>query len=457
MLRKTTLLVAALSLTAVASAAQGEKRARPSKSADSTAASAAPAPQDSAQRGRRGGRDGATGGAPAATGAAPAVADSGAPAGRGGARGGARGGGRGTGEGGRGQGGGGGPRSSSVVLGATDVFKVSKGPVEATIAVSGDLRAFESANVRTRIDGVIDKVMVREGQTVSAGMVLAKFESSEQEATLRSAEADVAAAKSDAETSTWNAQQSKGLFKVGAIAERDLRLAEQAAEAAKARLAASEARERTASNGVRDTRIAAPFAGTIEKRLVQDGENTPRGTQLFTMVRTATLELAGAIPARSADEVKPGQTVRFTSDGRAFTGRVSRVSPTIDPATRSVAVYVTVPNPKGLLKGNSFATGQLVTQTVGDALVVPVTAVRENVDGTRHFVYKIQGGELALVFVQTGISDDSRGMVQITDGLHDGDQVVVGSPGTLGPAMKVTIIGTEGGRSGGRRGQKSAP
>ena len=372
-----------------------------------------------------------------------------APQGRGGSRGGAgsdaRGGGR------------GGPRNASIVLGATDVFKVTKGTVEATLAVSGDLRALENATVRTRIDGVIEKVFVREGQPVVAGTLLAKFESSEQDALLKSAEADVAAAKSDAETATWNFDQSKGLFKVGAIAERDLRLTEQAAEAAKARLAASEARQRTASNAVRDTKITAPFTGTIEKRFVQDGENAPRSTQLFTMVRTTILELVGSLPARSADDVKPGQAVRITADGRALTGRVARVSPTIDPASRSVAVYMTVQNPKGILKGNSFATGQVVTTTVADALVVPASAVRANVDGTRNFVWKIQGGELAMAFVKTGISDESRNMVQIIEGLQEQDQIVVGSPGTLGVGMKATIIGNEGGRSGGRRGQKSAP
>ena len=343
------------------------------------------------------------------------------------------------------------------MLGATDVFKVTRGPVEATLAVSGDLRALENATVRTRIDGVIEKVFVREGQPVAAGTLLAKFESSEQDALLKSAEADVAAAKSDAETAAWNSEQSKGLFKVGAIAERDLRLTEQAAEAAKARLAASDARQRTASNAVRDTKITAPFSGTIEKRFVQDGENAPRSTQLFTMVRTSILELVGSLPARSADDVKPGQAVRITADGRALTGRVARVSPTIDPASRSVAVYMTVQNPRGILKGNSFATGQVVTTTVADALVVPVSAVRSNVDGTRNFVWKIQGGELVMAFVKTGINDESRNMVQIVEGLQEQDQVVVGSPGTLGAGMKTTIIGNEGGRSGGRRGQKSSP
>lgn len=439
LIRSSPLIAAALCAIAVSAAAQDSARGRgrgrriadsASAKAPETVSSGAAgiSPQDSSQRGRGGARGGGRGGARSGE-AAPGAA----------------------------QGGRGGQRSASIVLGPADLYKVTKGVVEATIAVSGDLRAMESANVRTRIDGVVEKVFVREGQPVSAGMLLAKYESSEQEASLRSAEADVAATRSDAETAAWNAEQSKGLFKVGAIAERDLRLTEQAAEAAKARLAASQARQSTAANAVRDTKVLAPFAGTIEKRLVQDGENTPRGTQLFTMVRTTILELTGSLPARSADDVKPGQTVRFTADGRAFTGKVARVSPTIDPASRSVAVYVTVPNPRGVLKGNTFATGQVVTTAIPDALVVPVTAVRANVDGTRSFVYKIQGSELVMAFVRTGISDDSRGMVQIVEGLQEQDQVVVGSPGTLGPGMKVTIIGSEGGRGGGRRGQKSAP
>ncbi|MCC7194480.1 MAG: efflux RND transporter periplasmic adaptor subunit [Gemmatimonadaceae bacterium] len=346
-------------------------------------------------------------------------------------------------------------RTASIVLGAGDVAKVARGTVEATISVSGDLRALESATIRSRIDGILEKVYVREGQPVAANAVLAKFESSEQEASLRSADADVAAAKSDAATSAWNADQSRELFKVGAIAERDLKVTEQAADAAKARLAASEARQRAAANVVRDTRVTAPFAGTIEKRLVQDGENTPRGTQLFTMVRTATLELAGSVPAKSADDIKAGQAVRLTADGRAFTGRVSRVSPTIDPASRSVAVYLTVPNPSGVLKGNTFATGQVVTRTIGDALTVPSSAIRVNVDGTQVFVYKIQGDELAMTVVKTGIADEARGTVQIVDGLRELDQVVVGAPGTLGPGMKVQLIGNEG--RGGRRGRGATP
>lgn len=415
--------------------------------------------QDSAS-GRRGGRGGRRGGdTTQAAGGQSAAAPQGAAQGGGTAQGG-----RGGAQGGRGgaagqRGGGGGPRNASIVLGAADVAKATRGQVEATIAISGDLKAYDLNTVRSRIDGVLEKVYVREGQQVAAGTVLAKFESSEQEASLRSAEADVLASKNDLETQQWNAEQSRTLFKAGAISERDLKLAEQTADASKARLAASEARQKTAANVLRDTKVVAPFAGAIEKRLVQDGENTPRGTQMFTMVRTATLELVANLPARSADDVKPGQSVRFSADGRSFSGKVARVSPTIDPASRSVAVYVTVPNPRGLLKGNTFATGQVVTTTISDALILPVSAIRDNADGTRRFVYKIQGGELTQADVQVGITDEARQIVQIIGGIRDQDQVVIGSPGTLGQGMKVTIISPEAGRggAGGRRGQKSAP
>jgi RND family efflux transporter MFP subunit len=350
----------------------------------------------------------------------------------------------------------GGARLASIVLGAADVYLVSRGVIEATIPIAGDLRPLETVVVRSRVDGILESVYVREGQTVANGALLARFESAEQEAQLRSAEAEVAAARSDFETARWNAEQSRELFRVGAISERELRSAEQAAEAARARQAAAEARHRTASNALRDTRVVAPFAGTIDKRFVQAGENTSRGAQMFTLVRSLTLELTASLPARRADEVKVGQSVRFVANDRHFTGRIARLSPVIDPASRSVTVYVQIPNPRGELKGNTFATGQVVSTAIEDALIIPQSSVRASADGASQFVYRIQGGELAVAPVQLGIADETRGVVQVRDGLHERDQIVVGSPGTLGPGMKVQIIGGEGGGRRGR-GRPSAP
>lgn len=401
-------------------------------------------------------RDSASAQAPAGDGEVARGADTkargdrgGDPAGRGGNAGnGGPGGGRGRGDGR------GGARSASVVLGASDVYRVTRGPIEAGLPIAGDLRPIETVSVRSRIDGVLENVAVREGQSVRAGALLAQFESTEQESALRSAEADRSAAKSDFETQKWNYEQSQELFKVGAIAERELRSAQQAAEAAQARLAASEAKLRTATNVVRDTKVVAPFNGTIEKRKVQNGENTSRGAEMFTLVRSEVLELTASIPARSAGEIKPGLPVRFMADGRQFNGRVARVSPTIDPASRSITVYVQIPNAKGELKGNAFASGQIIARTVDGALVVPQSAIRTSTEGGRLYVYRIEGGQLSMAFVQLGIADDVRSVVEVTDGLRERDEIVLGTPGTLGRGMKVQVIGNEG--RGGRN-QKSAP
>lgn len=360
---------------------------------------------------------------------------------------------------------GGGGRTASVVLSATDVYKVSRGAIEAGLPISGDLRPIETVSVRTRVDGILETVAVREGQSVTQGQLLAKFESAEQEAALASAEADRLATKSDYETQQWSYEQNAALFKAGAIAERDMRTSQQAAEAAKARLAASEARLRTAQNVVRDTRIVAPVAGIINTRKVQNGEQTLRGSELFTLVRNETLELTAALPAKLANEVRAGQLVRFAADGKQFTGKVARVSPTIDPTSRSVTVYIQIPNPKNGLKGNTFATGQIVARTVGNALVIPQAAVRISpVDG-KQMVYKVEGGVLNPATVKTGIVDDARGVVEIVEGVQEKDVVVVGNPGTLGRGMKATVLGTDtkaggrggrGGENGGGRGGDGA-
>ena len=68
--------------------------------------------------------------------------------------------------------------------------------------------------------------------------------------------------------------------------------------------------------------------------------------------------------------------VRFNAGGREMTGRVARVSPTINPANRSVTIYLQLPNPGGTLKGNTFATGRIVARTITGTIIVPTSAIR---------------------------------------------------------------------------------
>ena len=280
---------------------------------------------------------------------------------------------------------------------------------------------------------------------VRVGTVLAELERSEQEAALRSAEADELAAKSDAGTAQWNLEQTRDLFKAGAVAERELRTAEQSALASSARLAAAESRVKAANSVARDTRIMSPVNGVVERRNVENGERVARGAELFTLVRTDILELTAAVPARRASALARGQEVRFTADGRNIVGRVARVSPTIDLQSQSVTVFVQVPNGNGALKGNTFATGQIIERSLTGQLVIPQAAIRQTAAtaGAVLFVWKVAGGTLARADVKLGIVDEVRGVVQVLAGLAVGDEIVVGNVGLLGAGMKVQMIGTE--------------
>ena len=169
---------------------------------------------------------------------------------------------------------------SALVLGPTDVITVTTGIIEASVAISGDLKPIEEIAVRSRVEGDVQQVLVREGDRVSRGQLLARFENAVQEGDRASATADREAAKADLANAQWNADQSDELFKAGAIPERDLRTTQQTLTAAKARLAATDARLRASNQNVQDTRIVSPTTGVVSARSVEVGEHLARGATI---------------------------------------------------------------------------------------------------------------------------------------------------------------------------------
>jgi len=344
--------------------------------------------------------------------------------------------------------GGAGGRAPSVTLAAADVATPRLASLEDAVPVTGNLDPLERAEIRARLEGDVDGVYVREGQPVRAGTLLARFRANEQAGENQSAGADLASARSVLSTAQWNLEQTRDLYRQGAVPERDVRLAEQEVAAARARVAAADARLRTTSQTVSDTRVLSTVSGIVEKRSVNPGEHVSRGATLFTVVRGDVLELAAQVPERAAATVQPGQAVHFTAGGRQIEGRVARVAPSVDPASRSVTVYVQVPNGDGSLRAGTFATGRIVSRVVNDALVVPAAALREGKEGAPPFVYRINGGKIEVAQVTQGLADETQGVVQIVSGLSASDRIVVGNVGMLGEGMQVRMA-----EAGGRRGR----
>jgi membrane fusion protein, multidrug efflux system len=340
---------------------------------------------------------------------------------------------------------GGGRVAPSITLAPTDVATVATMTIEDGVALTGDLNPIETVDVRARIEGDLIGVYVREGEQVSAGQLLARFEASEQESGRKSAEADRAAAHSDLANAEWTLEQNAQLLSAGAIAQQVYKNSQQAVASARARVAAAEARLNATGSEVRDTRVVAPTSGIVSKRVVESGEHLAKGAAMFTIVRNGVLELAAAVPARQSTALRSGQVVHFVADGRRFDGRVARVSPTIDPATRAVTVYVQVANPGGTIRGGTFATGRVVSRTLNGVLGVPTAALRQSPENGKPFVYRIDGRTINVAPVQLGAVDERLGIVQVTDGLQAGERFIVGNVGTLGRGMQVTIAGQEQG------------
>ncbi len=338
-----------------------------------------------------------------------------------------------------------------TVLGANDVVEVKTGAIEAAILISGDLKPIEEIAVRARLEGDVTEVLVREGDRVSRGQTMVRFENAVQEGDRASAAAEVESAKADVANAQWNADQSADLFKAGAIAERDLRTAQQALAASQSRRAAAEARLKGASQVLEDTRIVAPTTGVVATRAVEPNEHVTRGATLVTVVRNDVLELEAALPSRQAADLKPGQAVRFVANGRALEGRVARISPTINPANRTLTVYLQVPNPRGEMRGNTFATGRVVTRLVKDAIVIPTTAVRQAVSGDKPFVYRIVDDKVDVASIELGVTDEESATAQVVSGLAVGDRIIVGNLGALGRGMPVRVVAAEQGRGGAAR------
>jgi RND family efflux transporter MFP subunit len=345
-------------------------------------------------------------------------------------------------------GGRGGRQAPTITLAPGDVALVTRETIEEGTPITGDLKPIETVDVRARLEGDLRGVYVREGQHVNQGQLLAEFDAAEQQSAQESALADRASARTDLATAQWNLDQSAELFKAGAIAERDYKVAQQTVESARARLAATEAKLRTTSIASRDTRVVAPASGTIGTRSVEPGERVARGTSMFSIVRNQILELAAAVPARQANAVRVGQTVHFVADGRSFEGRVARVSPTIDPTSRSITVYVDVPNENGLLKGGTFASGRVVSRTLNDVVTVPTAAVRQSQEGGHPFAYRLDSRTVNVAPLEVGVVDERLGKAQVISGLSLGDRVIVGNVGTLGRGMQAVIIGEERPRAG---------
>lgn len=326
-----------------------------------------------------------------------------------------------------------------LVVGTENIAIARNGSVTNGPAISGSLDAELNATVRAQIAGSIVSTAAEVGQSVRKGQTLGRIDALGLQDAYLSAKSAVSSAEANAAVAQRNLQRSQTLLQAGAIAQRDLETAQTQATSAEAALEDAKARLATAQKNFDNTRISAPFDGIVSQKSVSAGDVVQPGAALFTIVDPSTMRLVAAVPSDQLSMLRVGTDVTFTVTGYAgqeFHGKVTRVSPSVDPTTRQVQIIVSIPNQSGTLISGLYADGRVSSRTQ-KGIVVPIAAVDTRMQ--RPAVATVKNGKVTRVDVSLGMRDPTAETVQITNGVSVGDTLLVGAAQGITPGTPVRV------------------
>ncbi|MBI4410211.1 MAG: efflux RND transporter periplasmic adaptor subunit [Gemmatimonadetes bacterium] len=330
-------------------------------------------------------------------------------------------------------------KNDPVLVAVENIAVVRSQRIEHGPVLSGSLRPEQEAAVRAEVAGAVLQTYAEQGQRVSRGTPLARLEDTALRDAFLSAKSSVATAEQAAVVARRNAERAERLAAAGALAERELEGARWNAMSAESQLADARARLALAEKQLGKTTVRSPITGVVSRREVSGGDVVQPGMPLFTVVDPSRMRLEAAVPAEQLGVLRLGAPVRFTVQGygtRSFEGRVERISPTADPATRQIALIVSIPNAGGSLVAGLFAEGRVAAE-VRAGLAIPHNAV--DLTGSTPAVLRIQNGRVERVLVELGIEDELAERVEVRSGLSEGDTILVNGARGVAPGTAVRV------------------
>ena len=365
----------------------------------------------------------------------------------------------------RGGGGGRGGRSGPMTV---EIATAKRASIAAELTVVGNLIGDTTVSVAPRAAGRLEEVSVRLGDRVGRGQRIAKIEDFElvqqikqqeaaqevSQATIRQREADLALAK-------LNLDRARSLFERQIQSKQildDTDSRHQSAQAqldlARAQAQQSKARLDELKINLGNTIITSPVNGFISRRLVDPGASVGQNAPIVEVVDISRVRLIANVVEKDLKQLQGGDTTRVQVDafpGETFTGRIARVSPVLDQATRTAPIEIEIANPTYRLKPGMYARVGVTLETKKDALVVPANALVDL--GGRRGVFMPLSDTAVFRAVQVGTEQGD--IVEILGGLTEGNEVITTGAGQLRDGDRIVIAGGRGGRGGRGRGDGS--
>lgn len=315
-------------------------------------------------------------------------------------------------------------------------LRVEKGQLVTTISVGrkdfkhyveiqGSVQADNLVDVTSEAAGRITRLLVKEGDAVSAGQLVAELDLEQ--------------------INKQMAELEKSLELATTVYQRQSRLWEQNIGSEIQYLEAKNSKERleksmeTLKFQLEKANIYAPASGVVEREILQSGEVAMPGAPIVQILNTNKLKVVVDVPENYLRAVRPGETVEveFPALDQKQTARVGLIGRTIDPANRTFKVEANISGVNGLLKPNLLAMMLINDFEEKDVVTVPLETVQQEVSGQK-FVFVVgddTNGKVAKkVYVQTGRSYE--GEIVINEGLQGGEELIMeGARGLVENAM----------------------
>jgi len=365
--------------------------------------------------------------------------------------------GQGRGGGGRGgRGGFGGPMTVEVAVARRQAVKQE-------LMVVGNLIGDTTVSVVPRAAGRLEQVLVQLGDRVSRGQRIAKIEDQELQEQIRQAEAamQVASAtirqrEADLQLALTNVERSRNLFERQLLPKQTLddnearyQSAEAQLDLAKAQNTQSNARLEELRVNMTNTVITSPVNGFVARRAADPGAFVSQNAPVVDVVDISSVRLVVNVVEKDLRIIRVGDATEVEVDafpGEKFSGRIARLAPVLDPATRTFPIEIEIPNPSFRLKPGMYARVAITTGENENAIVVPTNAVVD-AGGGRRGVFLAQPDNTALLRpVEVGIEKDD--LTEILSGVAAGDRIVTTGAAGLRDGQRFLLQGEAQGIAG---------
>jgi HlyD family secretion protein len=364
---------------------------------------------------------------------------------------------------GGGMGGFGGPGGGFRPPMTVEVAKVERGRITASISVVGNLIGEATVEVAPKTGGRLTSVNVKLGDRVRRGQLIAKIEDREiveqvrqAEASHQVAEATIRQREADLKLAETSVERSRNLYGRQLLPRQTLDDAEARYTAAvaqvdlaRAQMAQSAARLQELRINLANTNVTSPVDGFVARRNVDPGAWVSQNAGVASIVDISSLRLVANVVEKDLRMVSAGDPGLVEVDafpGEVFKGRIARVSPILDPATRTAPLEVEIPNPDYRLKPGMYAKVNLEIEARENVLIVPKLAVVDS-EGQRG-VYQASAENRAVFRpVKVGLENNER--AEILSGVDEGDVIIAAGAGALRRNDQLTIAGQDGPSAGG--------